>query len=90
MVERRYLTTSEVAQELRVSPDTVLRLIQRGELAALRISERIYRIPVPALARYIEGPVIRRPVVHRRVSDVADYGVGEGTTEVTGSRAARA
>jgi excisionase family DNA binding protein len=90
MAERRYLTTGEVAQELRVSPDTVLRLIKRGELAALRISERIYRIPVPALARYLQGPVTRRPVVHRRVSDVADYGIGERTAEVTGRRAARA
>ena len=89
-MQRRYLTTAEVARELRVSTDTVLRLIERGELAALRVSERIYRIPVPALARYERGPVARRPVVHRHVPDVADHGAGERIPERTGRRAAHA
>jgi excisionase family DNA binding protein len=80
-MEKRYLTTSEVASALRVSSDTVLRLIDRGELPALRVSERIYRIPVPALERYERGPVKRRTVVHRRVADVADYGADEGVPE---------
>lgn len=76
-MENRYLTPSEVASELRVSTDTVLRLIDRGELPAIRVSERIYRIPAPAFERFKLGPVAKRPVVHRRVDDKADYGVGE-------------
>lgn len=73
-MQKRYMTTSEVADTLRVSTDTVLRLIERGELAALRVSERIYRIPVPAFERYEQGVVARRGVVHRGVSDVEEYG----------------
>lgn len=88
-MERRYLTPAEVAEHLRVSSDTVLRLIERGDLPALRVSERIYRIPVPALARYERGPVKRRKVVYRKVVDVADYGADERIPEPAG-RAARA
>jgi excisionase family DNA binding protein len=80
-VEKRYLTTAEVAQELRVSTDTVLRLIDRGELPALRVSDRLYRIPVPAFARFKRGPVARRPVVHREATDMHDYGAGEDVGE---------
>jgi excisionase family DNA binding protein len=76
-MEKRYLTPAEVAQALRVSTDTVLRLVDRGELPALRISERIYRIPVPAFARYERGRVERRPVVSQDVPDTSDYGADE-------------
>lgn len=92
-MQKRYMTTSEVADTLRVSTDTVLRLIERGELAALRVSERIYRIPVPAFDRYERGVVARRGVVHRDVLDVEDYGATENLQEdapgdlVQGSRA---
>lgn len=79
-MEKRYLTPSEVASALRVSPDTVLRLIARGDLPAIRISERIYRIPAPAFARYERGAVKRRPVVRREVVDVEAYGEGEGVS----------
>ncbi|MGZ8761193.1 MAG: excisionase family DNA-binding protein [Aeromicrobium sp.] len=74
---KRFLTTSEVASELRVSTDTVLRLIQSGSLPALRVSERLYRVPAPAFARFKNGPVTRRSVVHAEVLDTADYGDGE-------------
>jgi len=76
-VEKRYLTPTEVAAELRVSTDTVLRLIDRGDLPAIRVSERIYRIPAPAFARYERGTVSRRRVVRRQASDIQDYGAGE-------------
>jgi len=76
-VTKRFLTTSEVASELRVSTDTVLRLIQSGTLPALRVSERLYRVPAPAFARFKGRPVFRRSVVHKEVRDTADYGAGE-------------
>ena len=76
-MDKRYLTPSEVASELRVSTDTVLRLIDRGDLPAIRVSERIYRIPAPAFARYERGAVSRRRVVRRQVNDIQEYGTGE-------------
>jgi excisionase family DNA binding protein len=65
----RYLTPAEAADELRVSPDTVYRLIAAGEIAALRVSSRILRIPIPAFEAYRSArkPSLRR-VVRRRVS----------------------
>ena len=76
-MEKRYLTPTEVAAELRVSTDTVLRLIDRGDLPAIRVSERILRIPAPAFARYERGLVSPRRVVRRQVSDVQEFGIGE-------------
>lgn len=74
---KRYLTPTEVAAELSVSPDTVLRMIKRGDLVAVKVSERLYRIPVPAFARYLRGPVKRRDVVNREVEEFPDFGAGE-------------
>ena len=74
---KRFLTPKEVADELSVSPDTVLRLIGRGELLAVKISDRLYRIPVPAFERYLAGPVQRRQVERRSVDMATDFGGGE-------------
>ena len=88
-MEKRYLTPREVASGLRVSTDTVLRLIDRGDLPAIRVSERIYRIPAPAFARYERGAVSRRRVVRRQVSDVAEFGAGEDVPGMAGARLIR-
>ena len=62
----RYLTPSEAAEALRVSTDTVLRLIASGDLAALRVSSRIIRIPARAFEAYQAGRTpVRRRVVRR-------------------------
>lgn len=51
VAEHRLLTAREVAAELRVTPDTVYRLIQSGRLKAVRIGERgPVRVPESALA----------------------------------------
>lgn len=52
---KRYYSPAEVAEALSVSTSTVLRLIHEGRLPAIRVSERIYRIPVPALDRFQSG-----------------------------------
>ena len=44
----RFLTPAEAAEQLRVSPDTIHRLISTGALAAIRVSPRVVRIPLPA------------------------------------------
>lgn len=82
MSEERYLTPSEAAAELRVSTDTVLRLIASGDLPALRVSPRIIRIPVPAFAVFQAGRrPTRRAVVRRKRDTEAAFGVGEHTAE---------
>lgn len=45
----RFLTVQEVADVMRVSTMTVYRLVQRGELPAVRFG-RSYRIPESAVA----------------------------------------
>jgi excisionase family DNA binding protein len=68
-VNDRYYTVAEAAEHLSVSHDTILRLIHAGTLPAIKVSERIYRIPRPAMARYESGvPVVRRGVVRRRLA----------------------
>ncbi|MEJ5944278.1 helix-turn-helix domain-containing protein [Pseudokineococcus basanitobsidens] len=46
------MTVAEVAEELRVSRMTVYRLIERGELPAVRVG-RSYRVPQAAAAAYV-------------------------------------
>jgi excisionase family DNA binding protein len=52
-VTKRFYSQQEVAQLLGVSPTTVMARIRDGALPAVRVSERIYRIPVPALERFV-------------------------------------
>jgi len=68
----------EAAARLRVSHDTITRMIDRGELPAIRLSHRIVRIPAPAVVRLESGaPVVRRSVVRRRVTKGVEFGAGE-------------
>lgn len=48
----RFLTVAEVARQLRVSNMTVYRLVQAGELPAVRVG-RSYRINADDLDRYL-------------------------------------
>lgn len=77
-IQARYLTPVEAATELRVSTDTVLRLIASGDLPALRVSARIIRIPVPAFAAFQAGRrSSRRAVVRRERRTEMTLGAGE-------------
>jgi excisionase family DNA binding protein len=77
-VAERYYTIKEAAERLRVSHDTISRLIGNGELPAIRVSQRLYRIPTPALERYESGlPVVQRRVVRRRVAQGIVFGADE-------------
>ncbi len=49
----RLLTVPEVAERLQLTPDGVYKLIQRGKIEAVRLSERKTRVPEAALDRYI-------------------------------------
>lgn len=60
MQEKHFLSPAEVARELAISPSTVLRLIHAGDLPAIAVSKRIYRIPVASFEMYKSG-TLRRP-----------------------------
>lgn len=82
MAERWY-SIKEVAERLKISHDTVSRLVDRGELPAVRVSERIVRIPVPAFEFYVSGrEVTPRQVVRQRVSEGVKFGADERSPEL--------
>lgn len=79
----RWYSIKEAAARLNVSHDTVSRLIDRGELPAIRVSERLVRIPAPALERYESGlTVAPRRVVRRRVNQGAQFGENERVSDL--------
>ncbi len=66
MQQKQFLSPAEIAQELGVSSTTVLRMIHSGELPAILVSERIYRIPVASFEMYKVGTL--------RIADLAPIG----------------
>jgi excisionase family DNA binding protein len=86
MVDRRFYTPREVANMLGVSTTTVLKLIHDGTLPAIRVSERIYRIPIPAFERFQAGAAVPAftPVL-RRVERLEPLGAGEDLPHPTES-----
>ena len=51
----RFLTVAEVAELMRVSAMTVYRMVQSGELPAIRFG-RSYRIPEAAVVELVQRP----------------------------------
>lgn len=77
-MEKRYFSVREAAERLAVSHDTVLRLVHDGTLPAVRVSDRLYRIPRPALDRFESAPPLsRRRVVTKRVASGIDMPAAE-------------
>lgn len=68
MQEKSFLSPADIAAELSISPATVMRLIHRGALPAIRVSERIYRIPVATFDMYKAGTL--RVAAPARVREV--------------------
>jgi excisionase family DNA binding protein len=48
-------TTAEVADRLRVSKATILRLVRQGDLRPMRLSKRTLRFTESDVARFMEG-----------------------------------
>ena len=52
---KQFLTPADVAAALAISSTTVIRMIHKGELPAIRVSERIYRIPAASFEMFKAG-----------------------------------
>lgn len=70
ILTRSFYSPAEVAELAGVSPSTILNYIKAGKLPAVRLSERLIRIPRKAVVRFLEieeAPpvVIDRP--HARI-----------------------
>ena len=75
LTARRFYTPQEVARLLGVSPTTVMSRIHDGALPAVRVSDRVYRIPVGAFERFVStAPVPEFEVRYRRVKRVRKLG----------------
>jgi excisionase family DNA binding protein len=66
MQKKLFLSPGDVAQELNISSSTVLRMIHAGRLPAIRVSDRIYRIPRASFEMYKSGTL--------RTADLAPMG----------------
>jgi excisionase family DNA binding protein len=55
MQKKPFLTPADIAQELDISTSTVLRKIHAGEIPAIAVSERIYRVPAASFELYTAG-----------------------------------
>lgn len=84
MTDQRYYTPREVARRLRVSPTTVMKLIHDERLYAVRVSERVYRIPVPALRRFEQGATGPQVTVRVREVDALES-LGEPVADLAAS-----
>jgi len=72
---KRFYTPQEAASILGVSPTTVMTRIHAGALPAVRVSERVYRIPVPAFERFVSTePTPEFEIRYRRVKRVRRLG----------------
>lgn len=52
LTHRQYLTVGEVAEDLRIARMTVYRMIKRGDLQAIEVGRRTFRIPAESYAAY--------------------------------------
>jgi putative molybdopterin biosynthesis protein len=77
MIEKHY-TTKEVAALLSVSEETVLRLVQRGELRAARVGSQL---------RYPESAV--REMLDRNTKPASSFGLHRVTPQFRGRGASR-
>jgi excisionase family DNA binding protein len=74
-IPKRFYSPQEVAALLGVSSTTVMSRIHDGALPAVRVSDRIYRIPIPAFERFVAtGAAPEFEIRFRRVVRVKRLG----------------
>jgi excisionase family DNA binding protein len=86
MQRKPFLTPADVAAELDISTSTVMRKIHAGEIPAIAVSERIYRVPAASFEMFVTGRL--------RIPEPAPIGgrrarprIGSGEPKPTRSRA---
>lgn len=57
--DRPFYTPREAAQLARVHPSTIMNYIRSGRLYGVRLSERVYRIPVKSLRKLLAPETVR-------------------------------
>ena len=70
ILTKSFYSPAEVAELASVSPSTILNYIKSGKLPAVRLSERLIRIPRKAVVRLLEldeSPPVVRDRPHVRV-----------------------
>jgi len=78
MQKKQFLTPADVAAELSISSATVIRMIHKGELPAIHVSERIYRVPAASFEMYKAGTLRTvTPAPLRTVKRLPALGAGE-------------
>lgn len=55
MSQKEFYTVNEVAATLAISNDTVRRLLSDGKLPGIRVSARIWRIPIKDFEKWLEN-----------------------------------
>jgi excisionase family DNA binding protein len=71
----RFYSPQEVANLLGVSATTVMARIHDGALPAVRVSDRVYRVPVAAFERFVSTDVAPEfEIRYRRVKRVHKLG----------------
>ena len=89
MHKKPFLTPADVAAELDISSATVIRMIHKGELPAIHVSERIYRIPAASFEMYKAG-TLRSVTPARLLSVKQEPRLGEGEALPVAHRATTA
>jgi predicted site-specific integrase-resolvase len=65
-LERAFYSPADVARIAGVHPSTVLNWIRTGRLYGLRLSPRVYRIPLASAIRLLEPGRVRPPRIVER------------------------
>jgi excisionase family DNA binding protein len=66
VLDRPFYTPAELARIARVHPSTVLNWIRSGRLAGVRLSPRVYRIPLASAIKLLEPERYRPPRIVER------------------------
>lgn len=91
MQKKPFLSPADVAQELDISSTTVLRMIHAGELPAIHVSDRIFRIPHASFERFKSGTLrTADPAPIGGTKPRPRLGQGESLPKARTSAAARA
>lgn len=86
---RAFYTPKEFARLANISTDRVLGMIHSGKLHAVRLSERIYRIPLAAVLSTLYPDQVRTPRITKSADPEAEWRADERRWAAEGLRRPR-